>query len=434
MIVDIKVPEVGESITEGVLVDWLKRSGDVIAVDDNIFELETDKISMTVTAEHAGRLEVLVAAGSAVDVGQVVARVDTEAQAKPAEPAEAPQPAPQSAPPVAAPEPALTEPAGMPQAQAKIADRDTSGLSPAVRRLVEAHNLVPGQIPTSGPRGRLTKEDVLAHLAVDIPAVERSAPKPVPTARPVVVAEPPAASPPAARQTRRPMTPLRQRVAERLVQSQQSAAILTTFNEADMSGVMALRSRFKAVFKDRYEVGLGFMSFFVKAVVDALQAVPALNAQIQGAEIVENHYYDIGIAVGSPRGLVVPVIRDADKLGFAQVERAIGGLAQRARTGGLTLADLSGGVFTVSNGGIYGSMLSTPILNPPQSGILGMHAIKKRAVVVTDERGDDQIVVRPMMYLALSYDHRLVDGEQAVTFLKRVVDCIEHPERILLEV
>ncbi len=455
MSLEIKVPVVGESITEGVLVSWFKEEGESVQVDEALFELETDKITMTVPAEAAGRLSIRVPAGSKVAIGQVVGAIDpasasTAAGASTTAGAAAVAAAPPSD------GPPISPPAGFPQVAAKLARPED--LSPAVRRLVDEHRLDPRQIPPSGKDGRLIKEDVLRYLesapavtpapapgaAAAAPAAAKAlAPRlaavPTPAPAPTPVRPPPAKAPAsrprpgpeaqAARQVRRPMSTLRQRVAERLVAAQQTAAILTTFNEADLSAVLALRERYKQPFEKRHDARLGFMSFFVKAAVDALKVVPTVNWQIQGDEIVENHYYDLGVAVSTEHGLVVPVVRDADRLSFAELEVEIGELARRARERTLQLSDLAGGTFTISNGGVYGSLMSTPILNPPQSGILGMHAIKKRPVVVGDE-----IVIRPMMYLALSYDHRLVDGEQAVTFLRRVVECIESPERLLLEV
>jgi 2-oxoglutarate dehydrogenase E2 component (dihydrolipoamide succinyltransferase) len=312
-----------------------------------------------------------------------------------------------------------------------MADRES--LSPAVRRMVEEFQLNPDAITGTGREGRITKEDVVRHLESlkAVPAQPaRVAPKAPPPAVPSPAAGPTSTTPlPGERETRKPMSPLRQRIAERLLEAKQTTAMLTTFNEADMTNVFALRAKHKQAFKEKHDINLGFMSFFVKACVDALQAVPQLNARIEGNDIVENHYYDIGVAISSDKGLVVPVVRDADRLSFAGVEIAIADLAERVRAKKITLADLSGAVFTISNGGVFGSLLSTPILNPPQSGILGMHAIKKRPVVVEDE-----IVIRPMMYLAMSYDHRVVDGREAVTFLKRIVECIENPERMMLEV
>lgn len=436
MSVEVKIPQVGESITEGLLAEWSRSSGDVVAVDDPLLVLETDKVTMTVNAEHSGRLEVLVPAGEQVSIGQVVGRIDTSVEptedAAPPAPPEAPA-APEK-PPAGTADPPLTTPAGFPQAHAKLAG--VEHLSPAVQRLVVEHHLDPSAIPASGRDGRLTKEDVLRHLE----APQTSGPVREPAAAVPSPAPPPPQAPPRAtpaqrpasegeRQTRAPMTPLRARIAERLVQAQQTAAILTTFNEVDMTRVLELRSRFRGQFKERFGVDLGLMSFFLKASVDALKTVPQVNALIEGDQVVTNHYYDIGVAVSTEKGLVVPVLRNVDQLSMAEVEKQLGLMAERARDRKLELSDLVGGVFTVSNGGVFGSLLSTPFLNPPQSAILGMHTIKKRPVVV-----DDQVVVRPMMYLALSYDHRLVDGREAVTFLRRVVDCVENPERMLLEV
>jgi 2-oxoglutarate dehydrogenase E2 component (dihydrolipoamide succinyltransferase) len=421
MAFEVKIPEVGESITEGFLAEWSQPDGAVVAVEDPLLVLETDKITMTVNAEQAGRLHILVAEGETVEVGQVVATIDTGVTA-PADADEKP------APPSAA-----TSPAPEPQT-AETAAPDVAGLSPAVRRLVAEHRLDPAAIEGTGKGGRILKSDVLRHLETRETG-GAAEPEPVSVeAKPVSTAavEPPRPRPvaiPDQRQTRAPMSRLRQRLAERLVEVQQTAAILTTFNEADMSRVMALRSQYKESFKKRYGVGLGFMSFFVKATVEALKTVPAVNAYIEGDEIVTNHYYDIGIAVSSGKGLVVPVIRDADRLSMAGIEASIADLALRAQENRLELSDLSGAVFTISNGGIFGSLQSTPILNPPGSAILGMHAIKKRPVVV-----DDEIVIRPMMYLAVSYDHRIIDGSEAVTFLKRIVECIEVPDRMLLEI
>lgn len=456
MIVDVKVPEIGESITDGVIVAWLKNNGDPIRAGEVLFELETDKVTMEVPAEIPGRLTIVANEGDVVQVGQVVAKIDTDAS-------DAPEPSPVQAEPAlttplvsdAAPKavdvgdgPPINPPAGVEQAAAKLDADRIPPLSPAVRRLVAEHALDPTEVPGSGRDGRITKADVLSHLQA-----RPLAPKPVEAAKTVVatavqVAQPSSTTPlptpspladlpvrpsetvdTAPRETRVKMSPMRHRIAERLVAAQNNAAILTTFNEVDMSSVMAFRSRHKTKFEDKFDVRLGFMSFFVKAAVDALKTVPYLNAQIDGDEIVYNHFYDIGVAVGTERGLIVPVVRNADRLSFAEIERRIGELARRGRERKLTLQELTGGCFTISNGGIYGSLLSTPILNPPQSGILGLHRIQKRPVVV-----DDEIVIRPMMFVALSYDHRIVDGEQAVTFLKRIVECIEDPERMLLEV
>jgi len=434
MLAEVKVPEVGESITEGTLVQWFKKEGDIVRIDDPLFELETDKVTLEVPSEYAGKIHPLVPEGETVNMGQVVANIDTDA----AEEAEvpAPQSAAEATTPPAAPSegPPISPPAGLPQAGAKVAEMaDRDSLSPAVRRMVEEFRLDPGAISGSGREGRITKEDVVRHLeSLKAPPAQPApvAPKTAPPAAAAPGAAPPPAAPrPGERETRKPMSPLRQRIAERLLEAKQTTAMLTTFNEADMTNVFAWREKHKQDFKVKHGISLGFMSFFVKASVDALMSVPQLNARIEGNDIVENHYYDIGVAISSDKGLVVPVIRDADGLSFAGVELAIADLAERVRTKKITLADLSGAVFTLSNGGVFGSLLSTPILNPPQSGILGMHAIKKRPIVVNDE-----IVIRPMMYLAMSYDHRVVDGREAVTFLKRIVECIENPERMMLEV
>ena len=423
MAVEVKVPEIGESITEGILVEWSQSDGAVVAVEDPLFVLETDKITMTVNADEAGQLAILVAEDSTVEVGQVVATIDTEvaaenaAESRPAE-----------------------EPAGFTEETAKAAkasppqtvqDEPSTSLSPAVRRLVAEHEIDVENVEGTGKDGRILKADVLRFLEqktddADRPDAEsESAPEHAPPEQP----SPQPVELPDRRQTRAPMSRLRIRLAERLVQVQRTAAMLTTFNEADLSRVIELRKIYKESFKERHDVGLGFMSFFVKAVVEALKTVPEVNAFIEGEEIITNHYYDIGVAVSTEKGLVVPVVRDADRLSMAAIETSIADLAERAHQRRLELSDLTGAVFTVSNGGVFGSLLSTPILNPPGSAILGMHAIQKRPVVV-----DDEIVIRPMMYLALSYDHRIIDGREAVTFLKRIVECIEDPERLLLEV
>jgi 2-oxoglutarate dehydrogenase E2 component (dihydrolipoamide succinyltransferase) len=415
---EVKIPEVGESITEGFLAEWSQADGTVVSVEDPLLVLETDKITMTVNAGHAGKLQIMVAEGETVEVGQVVATIDTSVAA---DVAAGPKPVSKAEPEPEAPvEPTPAETPAAPH----------PGLSPAVQRLVLEHELDPTAIKGTGKGGRILKGDVIRFLEsgpavaaapAQAPAVPREAPE-RPRPKPVTAL-------PDQRQTRAPMSRLRQRLAERLVEVQQTAAILTTFNEADMNAVMELRARYKEEFKKRHGIGLGFMSFFVKATVDALKTVPAVNAYIEGDEIVTNHYYDIGVAVSTDKGLVVPVIRDADRLSMAEIELSIVDLATRAQERKLELTDLTGAVYTISNGGVFGSLLSTPILNPPGSAILGMHTIQKRPVAI-----DDEIVVRPMMYLAMSYDHRLIDGREAVTFLKRIVECIEDPERLLLEI
>ena len=422
MAVDVKIPEIGESITEGFLAEWSQKDGAAVAAEEPLLVLETDKITMNVTAEVPGRLEILVAEGETVEVGQVVARIDPEAtgdspaptQKEPAESPAAPPPPDANVPPVAA------------AAATDTADLDE--LSPSVRRLVVEHALDPAAIEGTGRDGRILKGDVLAFIQKAAPAPE--APSKAPQEAPKAPAPAPVAVVDSGqRQSRKPMSRLRQRLAERLVEVQQTTAMLTTFNEVDMSRIMALRSQYQEGFVQKHGVKLGFMSFFVKAVVDGLKTVPEVNAFIEGHEILTNHYYDIGIAVSSEHGLVVPVIRDADQLSLAGIESTIGTLAAKARDRTLGISDLQGAVFTITNGGIFGSLLSTPILNPPGSAILGMHSIKKRPIVL-----DDAIVIRPMMNLAVSYDHRIIDGKEAVSFLKRIVDCLENPERLLLEV
>jgi 2-oxoglutarate dehydrogenase E2 component (dihydrolipoamide succinyltransferase) len=397
MSIAIKVPSVGESITEGTIARWLKKEGDTVRQDDPLFELETEKATSTVPAPAAGVLHIGVKEGEAVAIGAEVGHIDPDGK-----------PAPTAAKADQAPPKAAREPAP---------------LSPAVRHLVAEKGLKPEDVPATGRGGRLTKEDVVNFLGER----ERQAPVPVPEPAPPA---PAAASVPAdRRETRQRMSAIRQRIADRLLASQKNTATLTTFNEADLSAVLGLRGQYKDRFKEHYQVSLGFMSFFVKACALALRAFPVVNSRIDGNEIITPQYYNIGVAVSSEKGLMVPVIRDADKLSFAQVEKAIADLAARARDGTITVADLQGGTFTITNGGVFGSLVSTPILNPPQSAILGMHSIQKRPVVV-----DDQIVIRPMMYLALSYDHRLIDGRDAVLFLVRVKECVENPERLLLEV
>src|SRR5438309_5893453 len=417
MTFEVRIPTLGESVTEGVIVRWAKQDGEAVKPDDILLELETDKASMELPAERAGVLRIVKAAGEKVAVGELVARIEEDGGARAAAPA-APKPAP-AAP--EAPKPAPAAPAAQrapAEAEADVAARGVGPLSPAVRRLLAEHDLDPTLVPASGKGGRLTKEDVLAYL-------ERSA-------RPVRIDVPAAPKPSAALaegEERVPLSPIRRRIAERLVQAQQTAAILTTFNELDMSAVIALRAEHKERFQKQHGIGLGFMSFFARACIAALRDIPVVNAEIRGDDIIYKKFVHLGVAVGTERGLVVPVLHHAERMSFADIEREIARLAGLARDGKLKLDDLAGGTFTISNGGVYGSLLSTPILNPPQSAILGMHKIEKRPVVA-----DDQIVIRPMMYVALSYDHRLVDGEQAVTFLVRVKERLEDPERLLLDV
>jgi 2-oxoglutarate dehydrogenase E2 component (dihydrolipoamide succinyltransferase) len=409
MSIEVKIPAVGESITSGVLSVWHKQNGDLVKEGEALFTLETDKISTEIPANAAGRLQIQVDAGQEVKIGEVVALLDEGAQAR----AQGAKPAAPDAPAV---------PTGAPVAPAKRESNET--LSPAARRIVEEEKVQVGEVAGTGKRGQVTKSDLVQFLE------SKSTPSspPQPSAQPAPAIPAAVAPVQSARTTRRKMTPLRKKIAAQLVMAQQNAAMLTTFNECDMTGVMQLRAQYQESFQKRHGVKLGFMSFFIKAVVDALQFVPAMNARIDGDDLIENHYYDIGVAVGTERGLVVPVVRDADKNSFAELEKQVAAYAGKARDGKLGLDDLTGGVFTITNGGIYGSLLSTPILNPPQSGILGMHKIQKRPVAI-----GDKIEIRPMMYLAVSYDHRVVDGKEAVTFLVRVKDCVEAPARLLLQ-
>jgi 2-oxoglutarate dehydrogenase E2 component (dihydrolipoamide succinyltransferase) len=398
MAVEIKVPPAGESVTEATVGRWLKPNGAAVRANEPVCELETDKATAEVMAPAAGTLVIAVPEGQTVAIGAVLGRVEAGAPAGNAAPAPA----------------AKRDEAPLPAAPAELP------LSPSARQLIADKGLDPRDLTGTGRGGRITKEDVLGHLAArQAPAEVKERPAP-PEA---------AAAAPTNREVRQRMSPIRRRIAERLLEAQQGAAILTTFNEADLSGVMALRTKYKESFQKKHGVGLGFLGFFVKAAVEALRAFPAVNARIDGDDVVYQNHYDVGVAVSTERGLMVPVLRDADALSFADIEKGIAALAQKARDGKIGVSDLQGGTFTITNGGIFGSLLSTPILNPPQSGILGMHAIQKRPVVV-----DDQVVVRPMMYLALSYDHRLIDGREAVGFLVRVKECVEAPERLMLEI
>ena len=408
MAIDIKVPALGESVTEASVGRWLKKAGDAVAMDDPLVEIETDKVTLEINAPVAGTLEdIAVAEGATVNVGAILGHI-AEGKAAAAKPASAPKMAPATA---------LAKPA--PAAAASQLDRS----GPAVRKLVEDKGLDAGAIAGTGRDGRLTKGDVLAASAAPAPA---PTPVVVPLAKPAAPAAPRPAGP---REQRVRMTRLRRTIAERLKEAQNTAAMLTTFNEVDMSAAMAMRDKYRDSFEKKHGVRLGYMSIFVKACIAALKDVPAVNAEISGDDLIYKNHYDIGVAVGTEQGLVVPVVRDADAMSFAEIEKKIGDLARRARDGKLTLDELQGGTFTITNGGIYGSLMSTPILNPPQSGILGMHKIMKRPMVI-----GDKIEARPMMYLALSYDHRVVDGREAVTFLVRVKECVEDPDRLLFEV
>lgn len=446
MIVEVKVPSVGESVTEALLAQWFKNDGDMIKKDEPLFVIETDKVTLEVVSEAAGVLSIQIQEGETVAIGTVVGTIDTAAAAKPAETAPAPQapekknaqpsaPAPEE-PPAPAPKAPLQTTPAPPPPQALSAPTQPSirsdDLAPSVRRLIAEKNLDPAQIAGTGPAGRITKGDVVLFLeGLQVPVAaptqgDDTVQKPAETAP-----QPSAETPKAGEEeiTRKPMSPIRQRIAAHLLNAKQNTAMLTTFNDIDMTRVLALRAQFKESFKEKYGISLGMMSFFIKACVEALKQFPEVNAYIDDKDIVYHHYYHIGVAIGSEKGLVVPVIRNADKLNFAELEQAIVDFVNKIKENRLELSDLEGGTFTISNGGVFGSLLSTPILNMPQSGILGMHRIEKRPVAI-----EDQMVIRPMMYLALSYDHRIIDGREAVTFLKRIKECIENPERIMMEI
>jgi 2-oxoglutarate dehydrogenase E2 component (dihydrolipoamide succinyltransferase) len=423
MAVELRVPEVGESITEVQIGSWLKGEGDRVERDEAVVEIESDKATLELPAPVSGTIEKLLKKkGDTVKIGELIAtlaegagspngakapkREKAAESAAPAKAASAPAPpkagAPSPAPP---PKAAAPAPPPKPAAPARAPEPPPSAAPPrrmpAAERLMEQHGVEPAQIAPSGPGGRLLKEDVLEHLSrrPETGAIEEAV----------------------------PMSPLRLRIAERLKEAQNTAALLTTFNEIDMSAVVALREELKDPFQERYGVKLGFMSFFVKASVDALMRFPQVNAEIRDKEVIYKNHYDIGIAVGGGRGLVVPVLRGADALSFSEIELSVADFAQRAKDNKLSLDELKGGTFTISNGGVYGSLLSTPIVNPPQSGILGLHAIHKRPVAI-----DDQVVIRPMMYVALTYDHRIIDGRESVTFLRHIKELIERPTRMLL--
>ena len=405
MAVEVKIPAVGESISSGVVSVWHKNSGDFVNSGDALFTLETDKVSTEIAAETSGVLDTLVPAGQEVKIGEVVATIDESKKAPSAGSAETKKPEPK--------QPAIED---------KSQKSDGETLSPAVRRIVDEQGLDPAKIRGTGPGGRITKADALT-AAQDKSAGDKTAAAPKQAG--LRTEERPSDD---GRIVRKKMSPLRRKIAAQLVMAQHTAAILTTFNECDMSAVQKLRADSQEAFTKKHGVKLGFMSFFIKASVEALKAVPAVNGRIEDDDIVQNNFYDIGVAVGTDRGLVVPIVRDADKKSFADLEREIADFATRARDEKLTFDDLTGGTFTVSNGGVYGSLVSTPILNFPQSGILGMHKIMPRPVAI-----DGKLEIRPMMYLAFSYDHRLIDGKEAVTFLIKVKDCIEDPKKLPLD-
>ncbi|OHC93477.1 MAG: dihydrolipoamide succinyltransferase [Sphingomonadales bacterium RIFCSPLOWO2_12_FULL_63_15] len=416
MATEVKVPTLGESVTEATVGQWLKKPGEAVALDEPIVSLETDKVAVDVPSPVAGTLgDIIAKEGDTVNVGALLAMVN-EGAAAAAAPAASPAPAAKAE--AAAPAPAASAPAPA------ASDEDEGGnltLSPAVRRLVLEHGLDPSKIKGTGKDGRLTKDDVTAAVAAGTAKAAASAPASAPAA------DAPAAGPVRA-QERVKMTRLRQTVAKRLKEAQNTAAMLTTYNDVDMTNIIEARAKYKDLFEKKHGVRLGFMGFFTKAVCMALRDIPGVNAQIEGDEIVYNNFCDISVAVSAPTGLVVPVIRNAESLSVAEIEKTIGGFGKKAKEGKLTMEDMKGGTFTISNGGVFGSLLSSPIINPPQSGVLGLHRIEDRPVV-----RDGQIVIRPMMYLALSYDHRMVDGREAVTFLVAVKNAIEDPTRLLID-
>jgi 2-oxoglutarate dehydrogenase E2 component (dihydrolipoamide succinyltransferase) len=444
MAYEIKVPSLGESIVEATVARWLKKAGEAVSAGEPVVELETDKVNLEVAADQAGVIGTIAKnEGDTVAIGDVLGTIEAgagataaPAEAAPAAPAEA------SAEAAPAPAPAAPTPAALAEAPDSAGNGANIAASPVAQKVAAEYAVNLKDVSGTGPGGRITKDDVLRTVgapaatveappapatpapAAPAPAAPAPAPRPAPQQAPAAQATSSGSRP----EERQRLTRRRLTIAKRLVEAQHNAAMLTTFNEVDMSAVMDVRKRRKDSFKERYGVGLGFMSFFAKAAVGALKAFPTVNAEIQGEEMVIKRYYDIGVAVGVEEGLVVPVVRDADKKSFAQIEKEIGDLAKKARDGTLGIADLQGGTFTITNGGVYGSLMSTPILNAPQVGILGMHKIEERAVVV-----GGQIVVRPMMYLALSYDHRLIDGSTAVRFLVRLKELIEDPESLLLE-
>jgi 2-oxoglutarate dehydrogenase E2 component (dihydrolipoamide succinyltransferase) len=411
MSTEVKVPAVGESISSGVVSVWHKKSGEQVSAGDPLFTLETDKVSTEINAEKDGVLQTLVAEGAEVKIGEVVATIEEGTASEPKTEKKS--------------EPAAKKPEAQKDAPA---EKSSTALSPAVRRVVTEEKLDPQEIRGTGKGGRVTKNDAVT--AAQNRAAPRTSEPPAAKAKDDHAEEkqPQPVQSESGRFTRKKMSPLRRKIAAQLVMAQHTAAILTTFNECDMTAVQELRAKSQEAFTKKNGLKLGFMSFFIKATIEGLKAVPSINSRIEGEDFIQNNYYDIGVAVGTERGLVVPVVRDADKKSFAELERDIADFATKAREGKMKIEDLQGGVFTISNGGVYGSLFGTPILNPPQSGILGMHTIQKRPVAIKDE-----IVILPMMYLALSYDHRAVDGKEAVTFLITVKQCIEDPKKLPLD-
>jgi 2-oxoglutarate dehydrogenase E2 component (dihydrolipoamide succinyltransferase) len=442
MATEIKVPSVGESITEGTISRWLKKDGEAVRADEPLLEVETEKATTEVSAPQDGILRITVPEGKTVAVGSVVGRIDEGTPARqPAGAAKVESSAARPDGPMQDGMPPQPRTATPPMSAEKVEAREEVLLSPSARQLAKDRGIDVRQLTGTGPSGRITKEDVLSYLEHQQPPEPQpaAAPPSIPPSLERQVAQPPppapavrdkkAETPGAAPETRQRLSSIRLRIAERLVAAQHTAAILTTFNEVDLSAVIRLRTDYKEAFRQKYGVNLGFMSFFVKAAVEALRAFPVVNAWIDSSEVVYHHHCHIGVAVSTEKGLMVPVLQEAERMSFGAIEKRIAELSQRAREGKITVDDLQGGTFTITNGGVFGSLLSTPILNPPQSAILGMHAIQQRPMAV-----NGQVVIRPMMYLALSYDHRLIDGREAVQFLVRIKDCIESPERMMLEI
>ncbi len=431
MTVEIRVPVLGESVTEATVGQWFKQVGDAVTKDEPILELETDKVTLEVNATESGRLaEIVVPEGDDVEVGALLGQIAAGEAGATAAPAPKKEEAPAPAPAAPAPAAAAPAPAAAAPAPAAPASSGPAEVLPAAQKLIDENNLNVANIRGTGKDGRITKGDVLE--AMENGGVSPAAPAPIAAAAAAPAPAAPVATgprPEAAREERVKMTRLRKSIATKLKDAQNTAAMLTTYNEVDLTNLLALRANYKDQFEKKHGVRLGFMSFFTKACISALQELPAVNAEIEGDHLVYKNYYHVGVAVGTPNGLVVPILRDADQLSFAGIEKGIGELGKKARDGKLSMADMQGGTFTISNGGVYGSLLSSPILNAPQSGVLGMHKIQERPMVV-----DGEIQIRSMMYLALSYDHRIIDGKEAVTFLVRVKDALEDPQRLLLDV
>jgi 2-oxoglutarate dehydrogenase E2 component (dihydrolipoamide succinyltransferase) len=415
---EVKIPSVGESVTEATVSSWNKKSGEFVRANELLLLIETDKASVEVVAEKEGVLTITTEAGSTVPIGTVVGSIDTSASA------------PAAAPSASKAAPTIATPTAAPASVSAAGFETSTHLSPAVQKIVTEKGLDPSEIKGTGKDGRLTKEDVLTAKPMSASTATTAAPMTTPPkSAPVTIPAPARVGSRQGEIERVPMNNIRRRIAERLVEAQHTAAILTTFNEIDMTRVNEVRAKYKDIFKEKYGTSLGFMGFFTKAVIEALKAYPAVNASIEGTDIIYKKFFNIGCAVGTEKGLIVPVIKDADLLSIAGIEQAIKHFALKARDGKITVDDLSGGTFTLSNGGVYGSLMSTPILNYPQVGILGMHKVEDRPMAI-----NGKVEIRPMMYVALSYDHRIIDGKEAVGFLVKVKECVENPERLLLEI